>query len=81
MTSLTGGGIEELVGTIRKARLTTHAWHKSPDDFVDSHGLVARIKAESLRSQPSGYQKHCMAYRAFGMQSIKMGAELTRAHQ
>ena len=49
ISALTKDGIEELTDMIRGARITTKAWHKFLDDFVDDADLVSRIMAQSPR--------------------------------
>ena len=57
VTALTDDGIDELNGKFGGARSTFKTWDDRGDDFVDDPELVARIKAQSPRKQPTGYRR------------------------
>jgi len=57
VTALTGDGIDDLKDMLGAARITKETWHQFLDDFVDDAELAARIKAQSPRQQPAGYDR------------------------
>jgi len=79
-TALTDDEIDELTHMIQTSLHTTKTWHEFLDNVVDDAKLVNLIKAQSMRSQWSGYRIFDALSAELDMEYAMIGGATVKVH-